>query len=113
VGGYVLGAITALLTVFAFWSGSGGMVLLTAIFMVAGLYVAVQDTLESTVTAEMVSPDTLTISYGALGAVNGGAKFLSSTVVGALWSFMSPLLGFGLAAGLMLCGAISLRRVPR
>ncbi|VVE75948.1 Multidrug resistance protein MdtH [Pandoraea captiosa] len=111
VGGYLLGAIAALLTVLAFGSESGNMVLLSAIFVVAGLYVAVQDTLESTVTAEMVSPDTLTISYGALGAVNGGTKFLSSAVVGTVWSVVSPLFAFGGAAALMLCGALALRRV--
>lgn len=37
----------------------------------AGLYVAVQEALEATVTAAMVSEDTLATSYGALGTVNG------------------------------------------
>lgn len=48
--------------------------LLAVIFFVASLYVAVKETLKSTVTADMVSPETLSTSYGALGAVNGEAE---------------------------------------
>lgn len=69
--------------------------------------------LESTVTAEMVSPDTLAISYGVLGIVTGGTRFLSSAVIGALWTAVSPVVGFGLASGLMVFDSIALRRLGR
>ena len=45
---------------------------------------AVQEALESTVTADMVSQEMLAMGYGALGTVNGTSKFVSSTVVGVL-----------------------------
>ncbi|HRE46219.1 MAG TPA: hypothetical protein PLD47_00705, partial [Aggregatilineales bacterium] len=102
--GYGLGAFTALLTVAAFWFKVDSVVFLGGIFLVAGLYIAVQEALESTVTAEMVSQETLTMSYGTLGAVNGTTKFISSTLVGVLWTAVSPLLGFGVAAALMIAG---------
>ena len=111
VAGYVLGVLTAAFTALAFWFGVDSVVLLAVIFFIAGLYVAVQEALESTVTAEMVQPDTLTMSYGALGTVNGTAKFISSTAVGVLWTAFSPIFGFGLAALLMAVGTLALWRV--
>ena len=88
--GYALGVLTAALTALAFTVGANTVAVLAGIFFVAGLYVAVQEALESTVTAEMVSRDTLSTSYGALGTVNGAAKFVSSTAVGVLWTAVSP-----------------------
>ncbi len=62
----------------------------------------------------MVNKDTLAISVGALGTVNGTAKFISSAAVGLLWTAVSPILGFGLAAAVMLAGTLALARVsPR
>lgn len=108
--GYVLGVVTALLTALAFALNADQFVILGAIFFVAGLYVAVQEALESTVTAEMVSQDTLATSYGALGTVNGAAKFVSSAAVGVLWTAVSPIFSFGIAAVLMAAGTLALVR---
>jgi MFS family permease len=113
VVGYVLGALTATLTALAFWFRIDSVALLGVIFLVAGLYVAVQEALEFTVTADMVSRDTLTMSYGALGTVNGSAKLVSSTVVGVFWTIVSPVFGFALAAVLMTAGTLALARVRR
>lgn len=114
VVGYVLGALTAVLTVLAFWFGIDSVPLLAGLFFIAGLYMAVQETLESTVTAEMVQPETLAISYGALGTVNGTAKFISSSLVGVLWTAFSPMVGFGVAALFMVAGTVALIRLsPR
>lgn len=111
VAGYVLGALTAVLTALAFWWHIDSIPLLAGIFFVAGLYVAVQEALESTVTAEMVQTETLAMSYGALGTVNGVAKFVSSATVGMLWTVVSPMLAFCLAALLMFIGTAALVRV--
>jgi len=111
--GYVLGALTATLTALAFLLHIESVTLLGVIFLVAGLYMAVQEALESTVTAEMVNKDTLALSIGALGTVNGTAKFVSSTVVGVLWTIVSPVFSFGLAAVLMAAGTYALVRAGR
>lgn len=110
---YVLGALTAMLTALAFWFHVDSVVVLAAIFFVAGLCVAVQEALESTVTAEMVQADTLVMSYGALGTVNGTVKFISSATVGVVWTALSPVLGFGLAALLMAVGTLARVRVKK
>lgn len=111
VGGYALGMLTAALTAVAFWFSVNNLAFLATIFLVAGLYVTVEEALESTVTAEMVQADTLVMSYGALGTVNGAAKFISSATVGMVWTMASPVLGFGLAAVLMAAGTLALLRV--
>lgn len=111
LAGYVLGALTAILTATAFWLGFGIINLLGVIFSIAGLYVAVQEALEATVTAEMVDRDMVAMSVGVLGTVNGTAKFVSSTAVGILWTIVSPTFSFGLAAILMITGTAALLRI--
>jgi MFS family permease len=113
VVGYILGVLTAVLTACAFLFHVESVALLGVIFFVAGLYVAVQEALESTVTAEMVNKDMLAMSVGALGTVNGTAKFVSSTVVGVLWTVISPVFGFALAALLMAAGTVVLHQMGK
>jgi dipeptide/tripeptide permease len=72
---------------------------------------AIQETLEPAVTAELSGPEAPGTSYGAVGTVNGTAKFVSSALVGILWSTVSPAVGFGLAAVLMAAGTFSLHRM--
>lgn len=110
--GYGMGAATAALTATAFFFEIGGLPLLGGIFVIAGLYMAVQEALESTVTAGLVTEETLGTSFGALGTVNGTTKFLSSTVVGVLWTAISPEVSFGMAAALMAMGTVMLMRLP-
>lgn len=108
--GYMLGALTGILAAAAFRLPAG-VPFLAALFVVAGLYMAVQEALEAVVTAEMVTPATLGMSYGALGTVNGTAKFVSSSLVGVLWTAVSPTFAFGLAAALMAAGTVVLMRL--
>lgn len=113
IAGYILGVLTAILTALAFWLHVDSIFLLGVIFLIAGLYIAVQEALESTVTAGMVQADKLAISYGALGTVNGVAKFISSATVGVLWTAASPVLSFGLAALFMAAGTLALVRIEK
>ncbi|HET6432810.1 MFS transporter [Dyella sp.] len=110
LAGYAMGVLTAALTALAFWRDSATLAALAGIFALAGLYVATQEALESTVTAAMVPADRLATSYGALGTVNGVARFVSSAAVGLAWSLHSPAAGFALAAVLMLGGTVALAR---
>ncbi len=113
VGGYGLGAVLGAFLAGAFLMRLHDLALLTILFTVAGLYTAVQEAMESTVTAEMVPRDTLVINYGALGIVNGATKFVSSAMVGWLWTVISPAASFALAAFLMAVGAMVLIRATR
>lgn len=111
--GYVLGVLTAVMTALAFWFGIDSQLSLSAIFSIAGVYMAVQEAMESTVTAGMVSGEMLAMSFGALGTVNGTGKLVSSSLVGVLWTVVSPVFGFGLAAALMAAGTMALLRVGK
>ena len=109
--GYATGALTAGLTAMAFLAGSDSVVALAGLFAMAGLYVAIQEALESTVTAGMVEARVLATSYGALGTVNGIAKLVSSAAVGLVWTLLAPVAAFTLAATLMGAGTVLLGRV--
>jgi hypothetical protein len=63
------------LTAVAFVSPSASLEMIGAIFVPAGLYMAVQEALEATVTADMVSPEVRAVSYRVLGTVNGTASW--------------------------------------
>jgi MFS family permease len=111
--GYALGALTALSAALTFWFGVDGIVPLGGIFCLAGIYTAVHETLESTVTADMVRAEILTTGYGVLGSVNGTAQLVSSSAVGIIWTGISPIPAFGLAALLMGLGTLALRRLAK
>ncbi|MEE4609321.1 MAG: MFS transporter [Desulfobacteraceae bacterium] len=111
--GYVLGTLTAVLTAAAFRFSLNGLPVLMAIFILAGFYMAVQETLEAVVTADLVDTEQLGMSYGSLGTVNGTAKLISSSMVGIVWTAVSPALGFGLAALLMVTGTLAMGRVKK
>lgn len=108
LAGYALGSLTAALAAAAFSWRVDDVVLLASLFAVAGLYVAVQEALESTVTAEMVGTEMLNLGIGALVKIDGTAKFISSAAVGLVWSAVSPALGFGIAALFMAAGTWAL-----
>lgn len=62
--GYVLGVFMAVFAALLFWFGEGSIPLF--LFFIAGFYMAVQETLESTEMAEMVHTETLALSCGVL-----------------------------------------------
>lgn len=110
LGGYALGGLTAVLMAVAFVLDVTNVAILAAVFVVAGIYVAIQEALEPSLAAEFVPTDTRSTGYGVLGAVNGVGKLLSSVTVGTLWTVVSPLAGFGAAAATMVAGTMALAR---
>lgn len=114
--GYTAGAITAaaVALLFAFTVGRTTLLLLpllAVVFALAGFYIAVQDALEPVLAAELVPAEVRGIGYGVLGSVNGVGDFVSSAAVGLLWTAVSPMLAFGLAATVMATGTVALTRL--
>lgn len=85
-------------------------VILPGFLAVLGLPASVLGTIEGIADA-VASFTKMASGYGALGTVNGTAKFISSAMVGVVWTAVSPALGFGLAAFLMAAGTLALLRV--
>ncbi len=106
-GGYVLAGITALLLC----TGTHSLWLLGVIFVLAGLYVGTEEALEDSVAAELVPKEQHGMAFGTLAAVNAVGDFLSSLLVGSLWSAFSVQAAFATSTVLFLAGAILVLRL--
>jgi MFS family permease len=105
--GYGLAVITALLLS----TGTHSLWLLGAIFALAGLYIGTEEALEDSVTAEIVPTEQHGMAFGTLAAVNAAGDFLSSLLVGALWSGFGVGTAFGFSALLFAAGALLILRL--
>ena len=105
--GYTLAGATAGLLA----RGTHSVWLLGGIFILAGLYVGTEEALEDSLTAEIVPPERHGMAFGTLAAVNGAGDFLSSLLVGALWSAFGAGIAFTVAAVLFLLGAVLVLRL--
>ena len=102
--GYGLGVVTAVLAALA----SPSLPFLVVLFVVAGLVIGIEETLESVVTGLQVESAQRGSAYGALAATNGVGDMVSSSVVGLLWTWQGPALAFGFAAVASLVGTLLL-----
>lgn len=113
VTGYFLGAITSLGIAFNFFTGTTNLYFIGTTFILAGLYTAIEETLEPTLASEMLRKEHVADGYGVMGAVNGLTKLISSAMVGLVWTYLSPALAFSIAATLMFAGTFSLHRLVK
>src|SRR5580692_1043375 len=107
--GYFLAAITAILLC----TSTHSITVLALIFVLGGLYFGVVDALEDTVAAELVPKEQHGMAFGTLAAVNAVGDFLSSLLVGFLWSAVSVQAAFATSAILFFAGAILILRLGR
>ncbi len=105
-GGYVVGAVVALGTAVAFALSVDSIPYFVVLFILSGILAAIQDTLEGVATAAIGGREARATAFGALGAVNGAGDLVASAGVGFIWTLVSPVLAFALAAGTMLAGSI-------
>lgn len=105
--GYGLAVVTALLLC----TGTHSLWLLAAMFVLAGLYIGTEEALEDSVAAEIVPREQHGMAFGTLAAVNAVGDFLSSLLVGAVWSAFGVGAAFGASAILFAAGAILILRV--
>ena len=109
--GYLLGAIVALGILFAFLAPLPHVWFLALLFALAGIFIAVEDTLEGAITADLVPGEEVRgVAYGLLGTVNGVGDLVASGTVGLLWTAISPMAAFGYAVILMTAGAVLIYR---
>ncbi len=104
IGAYVLAALMNGLLIMA----SPSVILLAVIFILGGTVYASQQSLERAVAADLVPEEVRSTSFGALAAVNGVGDFVSSLVVGALWTVFAPEIGFAYSLVLSLAGAAAI-----
>lgn len=109
--GYLVGALAAAGLIAAFAWQLDSISYLAIVFAVGGFYMAFEEALEGTFTADLVGPEIRGTAYGLLGAVNGIGDLAASVVVGGLWTLASPAAAFAYAACLMLTGAVLVYRL--
>jgi MFS family permease len=83
---------------------------LGGVFIVGGIYVAIEETLEDSFCAELVGEAHHGIAFGTLATVNGVGDFLSSIIVGVLWTAFGTSVAFAYSAVLFVAGAILVLR---
>jgi MFS family permease len=105
--GYGLAVVTAILLC----TGAQSLLLLAFISILAGLYIGTEEALEDSVAAELVSKDQHGMAFGTLAAVNAGGDFISSLMVGFLWSAFSVQVAFAASAVLFFAGAVLILRL--
>lgn len=106
-GGYALAGITAILL----GTGTHSPWLLALIFILAGLYIGTEEALEDSLAAEIVPREQHGMAFGTLAAVNAVGDFVSSLLVGALWSAFNVEIAFATAALLLFAGTILIARL--
>ena len=107
--GYALAGVTAILLS----TGTHSLWLLAVIFVLAGLYIGTEEALEDSLTAEIVSQEQHGMAFGTLAAVNAVGDFVSSLLVGFLWSAFNVQTAFVTSAILAFTGAVLIFRLRK
>jgi MFS family permease len=92
------GYLVATITFAAFILEPPTLHVLIVLFGLAGIHSGVQQSLEKSLAAEFLPQRVRGSGFGVLATVNGIGDLVSSIVVGALWSAVSPAAGFLYAA---------------
>ena len=99
------GYLVATITFAAFILEPPTLHVLIVLFGLAGIHSGVQQSLEKSLAAEFLPQRVRGSGFGVLATVNGIGDLVSSIVVGALWSAVSPAAGFLYAAAFTGLGA--------
>jgi MFS family permease len=86
---------------------------LGVVFVVGGIYVAIEETLEDSFCAELVAKEHHGMAFGTLATVNGIGDCVSSVVVGALWSAVGLPAAMVFSGVLFVAGALVVATTPQ
>jgi MFS family permease len=100
------GYLVAVITYAGFIIEPPTIPILVILFGLAGIHQAAQQSLEKSLAAELLPAESRGPGFGVLATVNGIGDLVSSVVVGALWSTVSPTAGFVYAGIFTLLGAL-------
>ncbi len=106
--GYAVAVVTFLGFAFAFPS----LAWFAVLFGLAGVFIAWEDTMERVAVRDYVGPDIGGTAFGLLGAVNGFGDFISSAIVGLLYTLIAPAMGFLYAATVGTAGTLLMASLP-
>jgi MFS family permease len=107
--GYGLAGLTSIFLAMS----SHHLAFLALIFALAGIYVGTSEALEDSLAAELIPREQHGMAFGTLAAVNAVGNFLSSILVGFLWSAVSVWAAFSFSAVLTFLGGLIILRLRR
>lgn len=105
--GYSLAALMAVCVIIL----PAGVWMLGFVFLLGGTFNGIVETLEDSFCAELVDEEHHGMAFGVLATVNSVGDFLSSIVVGLLWTGFGTSLAFGYSAVLFGLGALLMLRI--
>ena len=111
--GYFVGGLVAAGVAVAFLLPFSAVWYLALLFALNGSYMATQDALEGAITADQIHRANRGTAYGLMATVNGVGDFVASSLVGLLWTLVSPVVAFVYAAAFMWAGAGVLAGIRR
>lgn len=106
-GGYILAGVMAILVI----ALQPSLSVMALVFVLGGIYVAVEETLEDSLCAEIVGETQHGMAFGTLATVNGAGDFASSIIVGLLWTSFGTAIAFGYSAVLFVAGGVLVLRL--
>ncbi|MEW5951070.1 MAG: MFS transporter [Elusimicrobiota bacterium] len=80
-------------------------------FVLSGIFIAWEDTMEGVAVRDYVDNSVAGTAYGLLGTANGVGDFVSSFMVGTLWTAFNPELGFSYAIIIGIIGTILMAKL--
>ena len=89
-------ALFVVLCALAAWQ-SRSVVALVAIFVIAGVYIAIVEPMEPSTATELLPQRARGLGFGVLASTNGIGDFISSAGVGLLWARFGTGVAFGAA----------------
>jgi MFS family permease len=109
VFGYALGVVTNVLLAVA----SGSLPILVVAITLSGIYIAIEETLEKAVVAELLPRDRRSLGLGVLASANALGDLGSSVFVGAMLATDHATLAFAAPAALGALGVAWMGRLSR
>jgi MFS family permease len=105
---YLLAALMALIIVLL--PPTIGMFI--AVFSLGGIFIALEETLEDSICAELANEFQHGTAFGTVATVNGIGDFASSLIVGTLWTFLGTTIAFSYTAVLSVVCALLVLSLP-
>lgn len=106
------GYAVAVVTFTGFLFAMSSMLWFAICFSLAGVFIAWEETMEAVAVRDYVDDTIAGTAFGLLGAVNGIGDFVSSIIVGVLWTTIGPKWGFAYAVIVGLIGTILMAKTP-
>jgi MFS family permease len=86
---------------------------LALVLLIGGVYVGIEETLEDSFCAELVPEQHHGMDFGTLATVNGVGDFISSTMVGLLWTAFGVPVAFAYSGVLFVLGGLLVLRASQ